>query len=114
MKKIPQLGIAARLILACMLLLSFSLPRPRQSAQLAELLEGYGEFNDFRPAELRLIEALRSLRMLHYSAWLARRWDDPAFPVHFPWFNTIRYWGEHILHLREQLAALNEPPLPMP
>ena len=88
--------------------------RPRQTAQLAELLEGYGEFNDFRPAELRLIEALRSLRMLHYSAWLARRWDDPAFPAHFPWFNTIRYWGEHILHLREQLAALNEPPLPMP
>lgn len=88
--------------------------RPRQTAQLAELLEGYGEFNDFRPAELRLIEALRSLRMLHYSAWLARRWDDPAFPVHFPWFNTIRYWGEHILHLREQLAALNEPPLSMP
>ena len=88
--------------------------RPRQTAQLAELLEGYGEFNDFRPAELRLIEALRSLRMLHYSAWLARRWDDPAFPVHFPWFNTVRYWGEHILHLREQLAAINEPPLPMP
>lgn len=88
--------------------------RPRQTAQLAELLEGYGEFNDFRPAELRLIEALRSLRMLHYSAWLARRWDDPAFPVHFPWFNTVRYWGEHILHLREQLAAINEPPLSMP
>lgn len=88
--------------------------RPRQTAQLAELLEGYGEFNDFRPAELRLIEALRSLRMLHYSAWLARRWDDPAFPVHFPWFNTVRYWGEQILHLREQLAAINEPPLSMP
>ncbi|WP_298038723.1 serine/threonine protein kinase [uncultured Desulfuromonas sp.] len=85
--------------------------RPRQTAQLSEILEGYGEFFDFDPRELRLIEALRTLRMLHYAAWLARRWDDPAFPRHFPWFNTVRYWGEHILHLREQLAALNEPPL---
>ncbi len=83
--------------------------RSRQLAQLAEIVEGYNEFYDFRPAELRLIEALRTLRILHYSAWLARRWDDPAFPHHFPWFNTINYWGEHILQLREQIAALNEP-----
>jgi len=85
--------------------------RARQTAQLAEIVDGYNEFCDFHPAELRLIEALRTLRMLHYSAWLARRWDDPAFPAHFPWFNTVRYWGEQILHLREQLAVLAEPPL---
>jgi Ser/Thr protein kinase RdoA (MazF antagonist) len=85
--------------------------RPRQTAQLAEIVEGYNEFYDFRPRELRLVEALRSLRILHYCAWLARRWDDPAFPHHFPWFNTARYWGEHILQLREQIAALHEPPL---
>jgi len=54
------------------------------------------------------------LRMLHYSAWLARRWEDPIFPRTFPWFNTVRYWGEQILELREQLAALSEPPLELP
>lgn len=85
--------------------------RSRQVEQLDALLEGYSEFFEFNPAELRLIEVLRTLRMLHYSAWLSRRWDDPVFPATFPWFNTVRYWGEHILELREQLAALNEPPL---
>ena len=85
--------------------------RTRQLAQLDALLEGYQEFNEFDPRELRLIEALRTLRMLHHSAWLARRWDDPLFPRTFPWFNTTRYWGEQIIHLREQLAALAEPPL---
>ena len=85
--------------------------RERQTAQLAALIEGYSEFNEFHSSELRLIEPLRALRMLHYSAWLARRWEDPIFPVTFPWFNTVRYWGEHILELREQLAALAEPPL---
>ena len=85
--------------------------RERQTAQLAALIEGYSEFHEFHPSELRLIEPLRALRMLHYSAWLARRWEDPIFPVTFPWFNTVRYWGEHILELREQLAALAEPPL---
>lgn len=88
--------------------------RPRQNAQLAELIEGYNEFCDFNPRELALIGALRALRMLHYSAWLARRWEDPIFPRTFPWFNTVRYWGEHILELREQLAALSEPPLELP
>jgi len=88
--------------------------RPRQLAQLAELAEGYGEFCDFNPRELRLIESLRALRMLHYSAWLARRWEDPMFPRTFPWFNTNQYWGEQILHLREQLALLAEPPLELP
>lgn len=89
----------------------FSGERERQLAQLESLLEGYGEFCDFDIRELRYIEALRTLRMLHYSAWLARRWQDPIFPHTFFWFNTTRYWGEHILELREQLAALNEPPL---
>ncbi len=88
--------------------------RPRQIAQLDALIEGYHEFCDFQPRELRLIEALRALRMLHYSAWLARRWQDPIFPATFPWFNTVRYWGEQILELREQLAALEEPPLELP
>ena len=89
----------------------FSGERPRQLAQLDSLLEGYREFNDFDPRELRLIEPLRTLRMLHYSAWLGRRWGDPLFPHTFFWFNTTRYWGEHILELREQLAALCEPAL---
>jgi Ser/Thr protein kinase RdoA (MazF antagonist) len=88
--------------------------RPRQTAQLAQLIKGYNEFYDFRPSELRLVEALRALRMLHYSAWLGSRWEDPSFPRTFPWFNTVRYWGEHILQLREQLAALEEPPLELP
>ena len=88
--------------------------RPRQLAQLAQLIKGYSEFYDFRASELRLIEALRALRMLHYSAWLASRWEDPTFPITFPWFNTVRYWGEHILQLREQLSALEEPPLELP
>lgn len=87
--------------------------RSRQTAQLGEILEGYLEFHDFHPRELLLIEALRSLRILHFSAWLARRWNDPTFPMHFPWFNTPRYWGEHILELREQIAAIHEPPLQM-
>jgi Ser/Thr protein kinase RdoA (MazF antagonist) len=85
--------------------------RQRKTLQLDAVLEGYCEFYEFDPLELRLIEPLRSLRMLHYSAWLARRWDDPAFPIAFPWFNTVHYWGEHILELREQLSALDEPPL---
>jgi Ser/Thr protein kinase RdoA (MazF antagonist) len=89
----------------------FSGERSRQLAQLDALLKGYREFNDFDPRELRLIEPLRTLRMLHYSAWLARRWQDPLFPHTFFWFNTTRYWGEHILELREQLAAMNEPTL---
>lgn len=85
--------------------------RDQQQAQLLELVEGYNEFYDFRPVELALIESLRTLRLMNYSAWLARRWSDPAFPLSFPWFNTPRYWSQHILELREQLAVLNEPPL---
>jgi Ser/Thr protein kinase RdoA (MazF antagonist) len=74
-------------------------------------MAGYLEFHAFDPRVLRLIEPLRALRIIHYAAWLARRVDDPAFLQAFPWFNTERYWGEHILALREQLAALAEPPL---
>jgi Ser/Thr protein kinase RdoA (MazF antagonist) len=85
--------------------------RPERSAQLAKLLAGYENFFEFNPRELHLIEALRTLRLLHYSAWLARRWDDPAFPAAFPWFNTVRYWQDRILELREQIALMDEPPL---
>ncbi len=85
--------------------------RQRQLVQLSEVLEGYSEFCDFDPRQLRWAEALRALRLVHFSAWLARRWDDPAFPRAFPWFNTARYWGEHILELREQLAVMGEEPL---
>ena len=85
--------------------------RQRQQLQLTKILEGYSQFCDFDMRELRLIESLRTLRILHHSAWLARRWDDPAFPRSFPWFNTTQYWGEQILHLREQIAELHEPPL---
>ena len=81
------------------------------TALLAHLLKGYTMFQHFDPAELGLIEALRSLRIIHYSAWLARRWQDPAFPLHFPWFNTQRYWQDQILALREQISAMQEPPL---
>ncbi len=85
--------------------------RRNQTMVLSELMEGYSEFCEFNPVELNLVEYLRTLRIIHYSAWLARRWTDPAFPMAFPWFNTERYWADHILELREQLAALDEPPL---
>ena len=85
--------------------------RSEQTVQMAEILEGYIEFMEFDPSELNLVEYLRTLRLLNYSGWLARRWDDPAFPRAFTWFNTERYWAEHILELREQLAALDEPAL---
>ena len=85
--------------------------RDAQQQQLAAIISGYREFYDFNPAELALIEPLRTLRMMHYAGWLARRWGDPAFPQSFPFFNTQRYWQDHILALREQAAALDEPPL---
>jgi Ser/Thr protein kinase RdoA (MazF antagonist) len=85
--------------------------RAEMGAQLAHVAAGYRQFHDFRPVELALIEALRTLRMIHYAGWLARRWDDPAFPASFPWFNTQRYWQDQILALREQCAAMDEPPL---
>lgn len=85
--------------------------RAEQTPQLNALLDGYTEFRDFDARELLLIESLRSLRIMHYAAWLARRWEDPAFKLAFPWFDSRRYWDEHILALREQVAAMAEPPL---
>ncbi|MFT5811772.1 MAG: Ser/Thr protein kinase RdoA (MazF antagonist), partial [Rubritalea sp.] len=75
--------------------------------------EGYDMFHSFDVRELKLIESLRAMRVLNYSAWLAKRWDDPAFPQSFPWFNTPRYWSEHVLELKELLSALQEKPLTM-
>ena len=85
--------------------------RAAMTRQLADVLAGYEDFHAFDPREVHLIEALRTLRLLHYSAWIARRWDDPAFPVAFPWFGTQRYWQDRILELREQIAAMQEEPL---
>lgn len=85
--------------------------RAHQSEMLDTLLTAYSQFHDFDCRELSLIEPLRTLRLMHHSAWLARRWDDPAFKAAFPWFNTERYWQEHILTLKEQVAAMREPPL---
>jgi Ser/Thr protein kinase RdoA (MazF antagonist) len=85
--------------------------REEMQRQLGDLLEGYLRFHDFNYLELQLIEPLRTLRMLHYAAWLARRREDPAFIQAFPWFNTTRYWEDHVLALREQAALLDEPAL---
>ena len=79
--------------------------------ELTDLLKGYEQFLPFDRRELTLIEPLRALRMIHYSAWLARRWDDPAFPKAFPWFAEPRYWEEHYRALEEQLASVLGPPL---
>lgn len=85
--------------------------REEMSIQLKHLLEGYDCFYHFDAKEIHLIEALRTLRLIHYSAWLAKRWNDPAFPLAFPWFNTHRYWQERIMELQEQIALMDEPPL---
>ncbi len=85
--------------------------RDEQTPQLAALLQGYEEFRSFDARELHLVEALRTLRIMHYAAWLARRWQDPAFKTAFPWFNSRRYWDEHVLTLREQAALMEEVPL---
>lgn len=82
-----------------------------QRANLEELLAGYAEFADFDYRELRLIEPLRSLRLLRHAAWIAERWEDPAFPRAFPGFAEPRYWESHLQQLREQLAALDSPPV---
>jgi Ser/Thr protein kinase RdoA (MazF antagonist) len=78
---------------------------------LKALLDGYERFHPFNREELSLIEPLRTLRLVHYAAWIGRRWEDPAFPAAFPWFGTGRYWQDRILELREQTAAMDEPPL---
>ena len=87
--------------------------REEMTRQLRDVLEGYEEFADFDRRELHLMEALRTLRLIHYSAWLAQRWGDPAFPMAFPWFNTQRYWQDRILELREQVSAMEEGALPL-
>ena len=85
--------------------------RQEMVRQMGDVLAGYEDFCEFHPRQLYLVEALRTLRLIHYSAWLASRWDDPAFPAAFPWFNTQRYWQDRILELREQVALMDEPPL---
>ena len=85
--------------------------RTQQSIQMNELVEGYEEFLPFNRAELQLIEPLRALRIMHYAAWLARRWQDPAFPTHFPWFNTASYWMEHMMELQELKQSIQRPAL---
>ena len=85
--------------------------RHEQESQLSELLDGYTMFCDFDARELRLIEGLRSLRMIHYAGWLAMRWNDPAFPKYFPWFNTESYWQQHVAELEQQCRLMDEPPL---
>jgi Ser/Thr protein kinase RdoA (MazF antagonist) len=85
--------------------------REQAEQQLGALVRGYEQFCEFDDACLGAIEALRTLRLIHYSAWVAQRWSDPAFPAAFPWFNTARYWQDRVLELREQIAAMQEPPL---
>ena len=88
--------------------------KDQQQKQLLEIIEGYQEFCDFNVSELQLIECLRTLRMIYHSAWLARRWHDPAFKLAFPYFGTVQYWQEQILDLRMQFAELQEPPVSLP
>ncbi len=85
--------------------------RQQQLVQLDTLLMGYEEFFEFESRELLLIESLRTMRVVNYMAWLCKRWLDPAFPRNFPWFNTEKYWEQQILMLKEQMSALQQPPL---
>lgn len=85
-----------------------------QQRQLIEIVEGYEMFHTFDLSELNLVEPLRAMRVIYFNAWLARRWDDPAFPLAFPWFNTERYWSEYILELKEILTGLQQAPITMP
>ena len=85
--------------------------RQQRTRQLCALVDGYEQFREFDRAELALIEPLRTLRLIHYSAWLARRWTDPTFPANFPWFGSSDYWQGQVQMLEEQLEAMAEPPL---
>jgi Ser/Thr protein kinase RdoA (MazF antagonist) len=85
--------------------------RRQRSLQLSALLDGYEQVRDFDRRELNWIEPLRTLRLVHYSAWLARRWDDPIFPINFPWFGTPDYWRGQVLMLQEQIEQMQEAPL---
>ena len=82
-----------------------------QQSSWAAIMEGYELFGEFDYAELTLVEALRSLRILHYASWIAHRWGDPAFPRAFPWFSDARFWERHIADLFEQLSAMDDPPI---
>jgi Ser/Thr protein kinase RdoA (MazF antagonist) len=86
--------------------------RATMTRQLAAVLKGYESFMSFDVRELGLIEPLRTLRIIQHSAWIARRWSDPAFPIAFPWFESPSYWAEQVSRLREQIKAMAEPPLP--
>ena len=88
--------------------------RDMRQRQLAEILEGYDMFCDFDTAELDLIGPLRAMRVLYFHTWIARRWQDPAFPLAFPWFDSPRYWSDHVLELKELVSDLREPPLRLP
>ena len=85
--------------------------RQQQTLQLDTLLMGYQEFHEFDKKQFALIESLRTMRVVNYMAWLCKRWQDPAFPHSFPWFNTQKYWEEQVLMLKEQMSALQQPPL---
>jgi Ser/Thr protein kinase RdoA (MazF antagonist) len=85
--------------------------RAEQTQQLNTILDAYTTFYDFEARTLSTIEALRTLRIMHHAGWIARRWQDPAFPIAFPWFESPRFWSDHLLELREQMALLDEPPL---
>jgi Ser/Thr protein kinase RdoA (MazF antagonist) len=85
--------------------------RAQRQKQLGALLDGYEQMREFDRAELALIEPLRTLRLVHYSAWLARRWRDPIFPINFPWFGSSDYWQGQVRMLEEQIEAMSEPPL---
>lgn len=85
--------------------------RADQTYQLSVILDAYQEFYEFDTSTLKLIEPLRTLRIIHHAAWIARRWDDPAFPLAFPNFDSARFWSDHLLSLREQMATLDEAPL---
>ena len=85
--------------------------RPQRTRQLAMLVDGYEQFRPFDRRELALIEPLRTLRLIHYSAWLARRWEDPIFPINFPWFGSSDYWQGQVNMLHEQIEAMQEEPL---
>ncbi|WP_295857751.1 serine/threonine protein kinase [uncultured Xylophilus sp.] len=85
--------------------------RGQRTRQLAALVDGYEEVRRFDRRELALIEPLRTLRLIHYSAWLARRWDDPTFARNFPWFGSSDYWRGQVRMLEEQTEAMAEEPL---
>jgi Ser/Thr protein kinase RdoA (MazF antagonist) len=85
--------------------------RSQRTRQLGALVDGYEQLRTFDRNELALIEPLRTLRLVHYSAWLARRWDDPTFPVNFPWFGSSDYWQGQVQMLEEQIEAMQEAPL---